>query len=362
MLISIQLLRAVAALGVAIAHLYAEFAVFGDRSFPNFIVGAAGVDLFFVISGFVIAYSSERFYAQPKGAITFLLRRLARIVPLYWAATTLFLLYLLCVFRGTPIAEILLINDMSWPVVGTSFVFWPFPRPSGATFPALSLGWTLNYEMFFYVVFTGAVLLPRRIAVLAASAALLALPRALPYLAVVSPNPLLIWGDPLIYEFVYGMLIALAFREGLTLPLWLAAISVMIGIGMIAWTGMDASGIEIVPRHLIWGGGAAFIVAGTALARTDRVPVGPAIAALSLLGDASYALYLLHTTIYAAVRPIVAYFFVPPQHQWAYAAILITTATGGAIAAYLLFERPLTKALQRRIATREAGIASAPAT
>src|SRR5712664_1748823 len=90
-LVSIQILRAAAALLVLFAHLWTPFVILG-APFPNFIAGAAGVDLFFVISGFVMAYSSERFFAQPLGSARFMLRRLCRIVPLYWAMTTFVLL------------------------------------------------------------------------------------------------------------------------------------------------------------------------------------------------------------------------------------------------------------------------------
>ena len=350
MLTSIQVLRAVAALGVVFGHLWAEFAVCGDRSFPNFIVGAAGVDLFFVVSGFVIVYSSESFFARDGGATTFLLRRIARIVPLYWAATTLFLLYLVWQFRTMPVAEMLSLNDLSWPVIAASYVFLPFPRASGATAPALSLGWTLSYEMFFYVIFACAILLPRRIAVLVASTTLLALPYIVPYLGLSPPNPLPVLCNTMLYEFVYGMAIAFALREGLRLPLWLAAAMVAIGIGMIAWTGMDASGITIVPRQIIWGGGAALIVAGATLAQARALPDGRVTKALCLLGDASFSLYLLHTLVFCTVRMYVPKHLSPVAHPWVYATLLVCSAIGVAIAVYLHFERPLTKMLQRRIA------------
>ncbi|SRR6266571_871351 len=89
MLQSIQILRAVAALLVLAGHLWATLAWLGKPdALPNFVAGAAGVDLFFVISGFVMVHSSEKFFGQPGGSVQFLLRRLARIVPLYWVATT----------------------------------------------------------------------------------------------------------------------------------------------------------------------------------------------------------------------------------------------------------------------------------
>ena len=81
-----------------------------------------------------MVYSSERFFAQPGGSIQFFLRRLARIVPLYWAVTTAWLLYLLQL-RGTIDVE-----DMSWSSVAASYAFLPYPRPSGLNVPVVGVG------------------------------------------------------------------------------------------------------------------------------------------------------------------------------------------------------------------------------
>src|SRR5262249_39195350 len=87
-LLAIQILRAVAALGVLFYHTAHEVAARTGVTVPfgELVVGAGGVDLFFVISGFVMVYASERLFAQPGATRIFFLRRLARILPLYWAA------------------------------------------------------------------------------------------------------------------------------------------------------------------------------------------------------------------------------------------------------------------------------------
>ena len=87
-LVSIQALRAIASLlvfwGNAINAVTSKVAA----EFPH-LYGPFGVDLFFVISGFVMVYSSERLFGQPGAPMTFFAMRLARIVPLYWAATAI---------------------------------------------------------------------------------------------------------------------------------------------------------------------------------------------------------------------------------------------------------------------------------
>ncbi len=103
-LVSIQALRAVAALMVLVFHLCQELTKLGaDLPATTFIIGTAGVDLFFVISGFVMVYSSERLFGQPRASIQFLARRVVRIVPLYWIATTAMVL-LLAPFASTKAA------------------------------------------------------------------------------------------------------------------------------------------------------------------------------------------------------------------------------------------------------------------
>jgi exopolysaccharide production protein ExoZ len=77
-------LRAVATLGVVAWHLASELNSAGN-TVTEFFVGQAGVDLFFVISGFVMVYASTPLFGTPGGSILFLTRRLIRILPLYWA-------------------------------------------------------------------------------------------------------------------------------------------------------------------------------------------------------------------------------------------------------------------------------------
>ena len=86
---SIQMLRAVAALAVLFYHITLEFRVrlgLGDVV-PLFHIGSAGVDLFFVISGFIMVHASEKLFGRREGPLIFIQRRLARIVPLYWATS-----------------------------------------------------------------------------------------------------------------------------------------------------------------------------------------------------------------------------------------------------------------------------------
>jgi len=336
---SIQVLRAVAAIGVLTLHAATEKVTFlgGEPGpFRNFLLGAAGVDLFFVISGFVMVYSSESLFGRADGPRKFLSRRLARIAPLYWAVTVAIILYIYAV-HGAKLWEIYTPASLI-----ASFLFWPYPRVDGYAFPVHLLGWTLNYEMFFYAVFAGTILLPRRAAVatiVVVFGALVTLGRY-----VTLPLPFQFWANSIILEFCYGMLIALAYREGARLSPTTASI-----IGAAAVAGFAAAATPNGEwRMLFWGLPGAALVASCALSEITWRP-GPVGRFFGLLGDASYSLYLVHPLTFPLVRWTIGRWFDFSQVPWLYAAIAWLTAVAASIVCYLLFERPITRALQRRL-------------
>lgn len=354
-LISIQVLRAIAALMVLLGHLWPEFEQFGhdNNHIPNFGYGGAGVDLFFVISGFVMVYSSSKLFAAPGGPTEFFLRRLARIVPLYWAVTAIWLYYLLTI-RDWNIAT----EDMSWAQIAASFAFIPFARPSGVEAPVVGVGWTLNYEMFFYLCFAFAVTLPRRAAVASVTILFVVI---VTLCSTFMPGQLTApWtlGDPIILEFAVGMLLALVFLSGYRMPRWASAMLALAGIAAWAYTIRYSYTIRV----LDWGIPAAAVVAAVTLCR-DTVAVNPVIRALAIIGDASYALYLTHTVDMIIPRSYLAPSIDPVAHPYVYAAILVAFCIGVAIAVHYLLERPVTRALNRliraRTANRIASVASA---
>ncbi|HWP17032.1 MAG TPA: acyltransferase [Xanthobacteraceae bacterium] len=336
---SIQVLRAVAAIGVLTLHTANEKVSFlGGAPAPgnNFLLGAAGVDLFFVISGFVMVYSSEFLFGRADGPARFFLRRLARIAPLYWAVTIAIILYIYAA-HGAQLWAI-----YSPASLAASFLFWPYPRLDGLAFPVHLLGWTLNYEMFFYAVFAAAILLPRRVAVAAVCvifAVLVAIGR---YHTL--PLPFSFWANTIILEFCYGMLIAALYREGVRLPplaVW--------ALGLAAIAGYAAAAVPTSEwRVLFWGLPGAALVAACALSQKTWHP-GAAGRFFGLLGDASYSLYLVHPLTFPLVRWTIGRLFVGTDAGWVYAAIAWLAAIAASVACYLMFERPITRALQRRL-------------
>jgi exopolysaccharide production protein ExoZ len=335
-LVSIQILRAVAALAVAVAHTYSIVGIeFGVPAYPALVTGAAGVDLFFVISGFIMVYSSEGQFGEKRAPLTFFVRRLIRIVPLYWTVTTILLLYLVGRYGWPPPGQ------STWTVIA-SYLFIP-ASTAGPMAPVLGVGWTLNYEMFFYLVFATGLLLKRRDAVLVIATLLtafglwgrrLALPSSLSNLA-----------DPIILEFVFGMLVALVYREGFKLPKIVALGLVVVGFSTI---GVSAIGeFASLSRVLVWGIPAACIVAGCVFAG-DPTP-NVLWRALAYLGACSYSLYLTHGLVMNIPKHLGITF--ATSQPALYAAMIVCLAIMTSIATYVLFERPITRFLRNLVSS-----------
>lgn len=280
-IVSIQALRAVAAIAVAIIHfsIVAQIMNGTANQVSPLLPLSAGVDLFFVISGFVMVYSSEMLFAAPRAAATFLLRRLARIVPLYWAVTLIAIPLLPLAFDAHTLAA--------------SALFLPYRAASGQIVPLYGPGWTLNYEMTFYVVFASCLAWPRRAAVPIVAAFLIV---AVILGQLVKPQfaPLAFWSEPIILEFVFGMAIAMAFRAGFALPA--AARLVLITAGSITiWLPPPMMMLSDT-RVLVFGVPMALICAGVVLGKRQFSP-SPFTGLVKLVGDASYSIYLLHPLV-----------------------------------------------------------------
>src|SRR6266567_3039596 len=139
---SIQYLRAVAATMVVYHHARDRLPGFSE-AFPS-PIGQAGVDLFFVISGFIMVVTT---WSKPVSPGVFMLRRVIRIAPTYWIYTTLLAFFIL-VFPSVLKLEVTPAHYLY------SLLFIPHVSPlDNSVSPLLQLGWTLNYEMFFYCVF-----------------------------------------------------------------------------------------------------------------------------------------------------------------------------------------------------------------
>jgi peptidoglycan/LPS O-acetylase OafA/YrhL len=336
-LVSIQALRGIAALLVFADHAVNHLVLVKIAAFKHFLAGPFGVDLFFVISGFVMVYSSERLFGQPGAPTKFFARRLARIVPLYWAATSIFVWFVV-------------------PYASTEAVLGSFffsPRVPSET-PLLFVGWTLIYEMFFYAVFAIALLAKRRLIVVTGACTFLVLftvfgPEfsSAGFFHPPASDSIAYFTNPIIIEFVFGMVIALVYRAGVRL-------SIQTTIGLIGFAAAwYMAAVPSVPRQFSCGIAAALIVAGMSLSSMPSPKSSPLVGTVIFLGDISYALYLTHILSFALVAWIVTELAINPlDHVWPYVGAMLAGGLLIASTTHLMFEKPVTKILQKWIHDR----------
>jgi exopolysaccharide production protein ExoZ len=327
---SIQYLRALAALVVVMLHASRRV----EPALPagladGLLIGHAGVDLFFVISGFFM-WTIGRDAAPAE----FLLRRAIRVVPLYWIAT---LAWLALIWAA----------GLAWVVVtpehvALSLAFIPHLSPSfpGEIWPLLIPGWTLTYEMFFYAAFACTLLAfpPWRLAVLAS------LLGGLVLLGVLS-EPGQAWAmtytSPLLLEFLGGCLVAEIWcRNPGGLPRNLAVLAA--GLLLLA-LGPAPDASQPWSRTLGFGLPALCIVSAAA-GLSHRLPRLPS---LERLGDASYAIYLFHTLFLQGMTAV--WLRLPALHGPVTAVLFIVAALALSSVLGLMIHRHVERPLQRQL-------------
>ena len=159
MLQGIQCLRAVAALLVVFLHAVECQEKYGRGTLPwvATLNTSFGVDIFFVISGLIMVLVTDGRMNGLSGAAVFLRKRLIRIVPPYWFYTTVIVATALLVPQAFDRFRIDVLH------VVQSYLFLPAPNPAGQVLPVLIVGWTLCYEMYFYLVLAALLLFPPRL-------------------------------------------------------------------------------------------------------------------------------------------------------------------------------------------------------
>ena len=346
-LLSVQALRGIAVLAVVCIHIQLYFSSKLQRPdfLPQFNIGAASVDVFFVISGFIMVYASERLFGQAGAKRLYFLRRLARIVPMYWVATTIMLVYIIRQYGGVANAT----GGAGLDYVICSYLFIPYGRPHDWGAPILGVGWTLIFEVYFYGLFGLLVMWPRRAVVLTVTAffiAMIALGQIFPTL----PNPIGYWTHPLIIEFVFGMFIALAYRNGVRISRPLVYLLVTAGLAVLFWSWRQEHFFkpDSIERVFVWGLPAFAIVGAFALA-AQPVPRNRFWQVFGFFGDASYSLYLFHTLALGVPAMFLSRYIDLASQPWLHLAFILVSTLAPGLLIYVFVEKPFTGYLQRRI-------------
>jgi exopolysaccharide production protein ExoZ len=343
---NIQGLRAIAAMMVVSLHVFLLAQHYGDKSIMPVIAEAVrplahgGVDIFFVISGFIIAWVSHRAVGDTapfsrgslQAALTFALHRIARIYPLYWI--TLVAIFSLRTARGgvSPFEHL-------WANPGAIFLL---SRPHGH-----SVAWTLVYEVHFYAIATVLILLSGRYIVRALSA------WAVMHLAIVAGLMLAV-GEPYGFLSSISMDLALGVLLGVAMILGWSYKAILIGWAALAAFVAAAvllAGQLTYPyplRVLVWAIPAMGVLYGLVVVETKFGLVLPAW--LRRCGDWSYGIYLWHWAVLFGMGSVVLALKRKGTMAggWGYVAGAILLTLILSALTYRYVERPIMRWVQHR--------------
>ncbi len=352
-LTGIQYLRGLAAL--AVAYFHASIQIPDLTPYFTGHLGlrlnfSAGVDLFFVISGFIMLVTGRSLSAQ-----AFLSRRLIRIVPLYWLLT----LAIAGILALTP--ELFRTTVVTREYLIKSLMFVPYQNPAhnGDVVPILVPGWSLNMEMMFYLVFglllfaRGRWLLPGATLIFGVTAAI--------GIACGNPPPVVRFlTDLRVLEFLLGMYVGWLYLNTEMRHARSAHLLVFAGaFSVLLWQPIDAGGNAW--KMLLNTVLSCSLIVYTVVAWEKNHGL-PRLSGLLILGDASYSLYLGHLFALGAARVVWARVgpATPSTASAAgFAALGMLASVVVAIGLYRLAEKPLTRKLRHWI--EPALIRSAPA-
>lgn len=345
--LGVQALRGIAAFIVVLFHFSGS--TYSDAALNTTVLGrlaglgAAGVDLFFCISGYVMLSAATRGNLTEVKPLKFLTLRLIRIMPMYWLATTLLVgLYLLNYAGRIGLTGTLATPRMAISYLVSSYALLPVANPlmPGRFEPFLGPGWTLSFEMYFYAVLA---LVARR----GAPPAVILFRTVAAFLVIglgayfASPDSAMgqFFANPVLAEFAFGAMVFLLLRRSRRF----GAMAVLAG-GTLLLVGAVAP-IDDTLRFLYWGVPAALVLYGV-IALDGRVRI-PTI--LLWVGDASFSLYLLHTIVTYLFGGLLkrGLFQGGAAPTIAMVGTIIATVLC-AIAFYRLVEVPVTKRLNKR--------------
>jgi peptidoglycan/LPS O-acetylase OafA/YrhL len=279
-LISIQYLRAIAILLVICTHLGYKDNQYGSGVF-NFNIGIIGVDIFFVISGFIMYYIMNDRGNGYYIIKSFLKHRIIRIIPLYWVLTTLALI-MFFIFSEN-------LSRTTETGILNSYFLYPSEYEK-----YLDPAWTLSYEFYFYFLFSIGLLFKKNRIIIVSS--FLILFYTLSYMLPYNNAMMQFLSNSIVFEFIYGMIIAYIYIHTKQNKIKISIISILIFIILIFLYFID---IQTGIRALDFGIPSMFIVLSFIM--IDEILQISKIKTLESIGNISYSLYLSHAFILAII-------------------------------------------------------------
>lgn len=335
MLFNVQVLRGVSAAIVIWVH--AQSLVLAGVSGILSEFGYGGVDLFFVISGFIMVHTTR---SGMLGPIGFLKKRLSRIVPLYYfftIATVLLVILMPSVMRSSEAR----IDHLAY-----SLLFLPFEKAPYRIYPVYYLGWTLNFEIFFYLIYGALLQLGYGLRIAAVTVLLAALAFAGTWIDTPASygTAAFFYTRPIILDFALGVLVAHYFSvpRKVRNSLWWCLLAVG-GLGMIfggLFFGFGQSAFAPpMNTTLRFGLPAALVLAGAVGLEQVGIRIGTPL--MRAVGDASYSIYLSHYFFVGIVIVVAGHLSFGAGFQYFLAIATCVAAVALGVLVFRLLERPL---------------------
>jgi exopolysaccharide production protein ExoZ len=331
LLTTLQAGRALAALAVVIHHAELSTTAFvapvpKPFEYP-FKLGYLGVDFFFVLSGFIIYFACMRLEKTKSAATLFLRKRMTRIFVPYWPV----MLVLVCAYAALPNLSA---ADRAWGWPATLLLL-PAVKPA-----ALSVAWTLQHELVFYVLFAAAFFSGKLLQAAVLWSAAIA---AAAVLGAGSNTPASFFVGVINLEFLCGVACAIWTARGGPGPDWAYYLAAMTSLAAFLWIGPD------LDHRVLFGLSVALVL--VPIVRLEMMGKLSAPGWLVLLGNASYAIYLIHIPLLSVASRMAAR--VPLLNTWQGAMIfgVLTSVLMGYVY-HVLVERPGLRMARRRLAQR----------
>lgn len=336
MVFNVQVLRAVAATLVVWVH---AGELVGGNMLPEWAkqFGYGGVDLFFVISGFIMVRTTQGRHVSP---FIFMKKRITRVVPLYYFFT------LSTAMLAIMAPALLNSTQPTLSRVAKSLLFVPYEKSEGRIYPLYYLGWTLNYEMMFYLLFSLSLFLPKQTRVVVVTAVLAALALVGTGVDNLSDYGVVafFYTRPILLDFVLGMFVAAslpAWTPSVSPVPWLACLAV--GIAWFVFGGKIAIGdLPIAPptdTFLRFGVPSGLVVAAAVALEQTGTRIGTIL--MGKIGNASYSVYLSHYFFVACVIAAANWLTLGDSVRALLAPATVIAAVAISFATYHLIERPL---------------------
>ncbi|QHM71105.1 acyltransferase family protein [Mixta intestinalis] len=325
MIVSVQVLRAVAALMVVMHHIAIKGEQYHNGALGFFHVGQFGVDLFFIISGYIMCYTTD---GKKCNFGQFISRRFKRIIPLYWAITGVALIIYI-------IAPSMVNSSGGETSIISSWTLFPLGKKL-----LVNNGWTLSYEFAFYFIFAAGLMFNsagKRI--LAVSLVLLCL--VLLGFFFQPDNPSLKFITKFIMlEFILGM-VAFYILKRMTLSRRVCF--ALLTLGILLLVIQNETGVyQSVAGRLVSGGVPMFFIFSGFVGLEDFFKSSAFWGKdlLILIGESSYSLYLVHAFTVAA-GAVIAKKLHFAHHTWWFTLLLLSGSVIGGILCWRFVESPL---------------------